>query len=89
MKTLQTLAAETISECISKREDFEHLEVPKQLLAELNQSYDDKYLATKEVEEVVKERLAGGQLTVSRMLNAHTAPKFKYSKSFLNKRIQK
>ena len=41
MKTLQTLAAETISECISKREDFEHLEVPKQLLTELNQSYDD------------------------------------------------
>ena len=41
MKTLQTLAAETISECISKREDFEHLKVPKQILANLNEAYDD------------------------------------------------
>ena len=41
MKTLQTLAAETISECISKREDLEHLKVPKQLLAYLNESCDD------------------------------------------------
>ena len=41
MKTLQTLAAETISECISKREDFEHLKVPKQILSNLNESYDD------------------------------------------------
>ena len=38
---LLTLAARTISDCVSKKEDFEHLEIPKQLLANLNEAYDD------------------------------------------------
>ena len=41
MKTLQTLAAEKISNCVSKKKDFEHLEVPKPLLADLNEAYDN------------------------------------------------
>ena len=41
MKTLQTLAAETISNCVSEEKDFEHLEVPKLLLDDLNEAYDD------------------------------------------------
>ena len=41
MKMLQTLAAEKISNCVSKKKDFEHLEMPKQLLSDLNKSYDD------------------------------------------------
>ena len=41
MKTLQTLTVETIADLVSKKEDFEHLKVPKQLLAYLNESYDD------------------------------------------------
>ena len=41
MKTLQTLAAETISNLVSKEKDFEHLEVPKLLLPDLNEAYDD------------------------------------------------
>ena len=40
MKMLQTLAAETISSCISKKEDIEYLEVPKQLQKNLNKAYD-------------------------------------------------
>ena len=38
---LLTLAAGIISDCVSKKEDFEHLEVPKELLADLNEAYDD------------------------------------------------
>ena len=38
---LLKLAAGIISDCVSKREDFEHLEVPKHLLADLNEAYDD------------------------------------------------
>ena len=41
MKMLQTLAAETILSCISKKEDVECLEVPKQLLRDLNKAYDE------------------------------------------------
>ena len=39
MKTLQTLSAETISNCVSKEKDFKHLEVPKLLLADLSEAY--------------------------------------------------
>ena len=38
---LLTLAAGIISDCVSKKEDFEHLEVPTHLLADLNEAYDD------------------------------------------------
>ena len=41
MKMLQTLAAETISSCVSKKEDIECLEIPKQLYADLNKAYDE------------------------------------------------
>ena len=41
VKKLQTLAAETISDLVSQKEDFEHLEIPKQLLSDLNEAYDD------------------------------------------------
>ena len=41
MKMLQTLAAETILSCISKKEDVECLEVPKELLRDLNKAYDE------------------------------------------------
>ena len=40
-KKLLTLAAETLSDSVSKREDFEHLEVPNELLTDLNEAYDD------------------------------------------------
>ena len=40
MKMLKTLAAETISSCISKKEDIEYLEVPKQLKKNVNKAYD-------------------------------------------------
>ena len=45
MKTLQILAAETISSCISKKEDIEFLEVevPKQLLTDLKKAYEDSW----------------------------------------------
>ena len=38
---LLKLAARIISDCVSKREGFEHLELPKHLLADLNEAYDD------------------------------------------------
>ena len=41
MKKLLTLAAETVSDFVSKKEDFEHLEVPEPVLADLNEAYDD------------------------------------------------
>ena len=41
LKTLQTLAAETISNHVSRKKDFEHLDIPKQLLTDLNESYDN------------------------------------------------
>ena len=41
MKKLQTLSAETVSDFVSKKEDFEHLEVPDELLTNLNEAYDD------------------------------------------------
>ena len=41
MKALQTIAAETISNCVLKKKHFEHLEVPKPLLADLNEAYDN------------------------------------------------
>ena len=41
MKMLQTLAAETILSCISKKEDVKCLEVPKELLRDLNKAYDE------------------------------------------------
>ena len=41
MKMLQTLAAETISSCVSKKEDIECLEIPKQLFADLKKAYDE------------------------------------------------
>ena len=40
-ENLLKLAAGIISDCVSKREDFEHLEVPTHLLADLNEAYDD------------------------------------------------
>ena len=40
MKMLQTFAAETISNCFSKKEDIMYLGVPKQLLKDLNNEYD-------------------------------------------------
>ena len=40
MKMLQTFAAETISNCFSKREDIMYLGLPKQLLKDLNNEYD-------------------------------------------------
>ena len=41
IKTLQTLAAEKVSNCLSRKKDFEYLEVPKLLLADLNEAYDN------------------------------------------------
>ena len=41
MKMLQTFAAETISNCFSKKEDIMYLGVPKQLLKDLNKAYDE------------------------------------------------
>ena len=41
MKALQTIAAETISNCVLKKKHFELLEVPKPLLADLNEAYDN------------------------------------------------
>ena len=41
MKKLQTLAAETISDCVSRKEDFEHPEIPKHLLVDLIEVYHD------------------------------------------------
>ena len=41
IKKLQRRAAETISNFVSKKEDFEHLEVPKRLFAYLNEVYDE------------------------------------------------
>ena len=41
LKTLQTLAAERISDSVLRKKDFEHLELPKQLLSDLNEAYDD------------------------------------------------
>ena len=40
MKMLQTFAAETISNCFSKKEDIMYLGLPKQLLKDLNNEYD-------------------------------------------------
>ena len=40
MKMLQTLAAETIANCVSKKEDIKYL-VPKLLLEDLNKAHDD------------------------------------------------
>ena len=41
MKKLRTLAAETISDLVSKKKDFETLEVPNELLTDMNEAYDD------------------------------------------------
>ena len=49
MKMLQTLAAETISSCVSKKEDFEYLEVPKQLQEDLNKAYDGSRVDRKSI----------------------------------------
>ena len=41
MSLLRTLAAEKISDCISKREDIKQLEVPHDVIEDLNEVYDD------------------------------------------------
>ena len=41
MSLLRTLAAEKISDCISKREDIKQLEVPNDVMDDLNEAYDD------------------------------------------------
>ena len=41
MSLLRTLAAEKISDCISKREDIKQLEVPSDVMDDLNEAYDD------------------------------------------------
>ena len=49
MKMLQTLAAETISSCVSKKEDIEYLELPKQLQEDLNKAYDGSRVDRKSI----------------------------------------
>ena len=49
MKMLQTLAAETISGCVSKKEDIENLELPKPLLMDLNKAYDGSRVDRKSI----------------------------------------
>ena len=41
MKKLRTLAAKKISDCVSRKEDFEHPEIPKHLLVDLIEVYHD------------------------------------------------
>ena len=41
MSLLRTLAAEKISDCISKREDIKQLEVPNDVMDDLIEAYDD------------------------------------------------
>ena len=41
MSPLRTLAAEKISDCISKREDIKQLEVPNAVMDDLNDAFDD------------------------------------------------
>ena len=49
MKMLRTLAAETISSCVSKKADFEYLRVPKQLQEDLNKAYDGSRVDRKSI----------------------------------------
>ena len=64
MKMLQTFAAETISNCFSKKEDINYLRVPKPLLTDLNNEYDKIW------------RVAGKSISISKI--SCSAPLNKY-----------
>ena len=64
MKMLQTFAAETISNCLSKKDDINFLRVPKPLLTDLNNEYDKIW------------RVAGKSISISKLLSSSAPIKY-------------